>query len=98
MAALLFLQFALSVSFASNGYMISCLLTSMLFLLTVLLVFRIAHPIFDDELEEIRVGLRENLEVNLKKWESAYSHPLQISNTELIVQRNDRRVSLVLRP
>ena len=98
MIALLVLQFALSVSFASNRYMISCLLTSMLFILTTLLVLKIANPIFEDEeIDDHKIGLRENVKENLSKWNQAYSHPLLVSNNELVIPRNERRVSLIIR-
>lgn len=98
MGALLILQFGLSVSFAANRYMISCILTSMLFILTILLVLKIANPIFEDEeADENKIGLRENIKGNLSKWNQAYSHPLLVSSNEIVVQRNERRISLLFR-
>ncbi len=102
LAALLISQFGLSVSFYANEYMISCLLTSMLFVATLLLVFRIAAPIFEEEDETEKLsardsGIRESTNPMVQKWERAYNHPLQISNEEIMLQRNERRISVNIR-
>lgn len=91
--------FIYSVSFFYNKHYTASILTLILFAITVFLATQVSHSIYV-ELEplgssEIQYSSPEAEEA-VKFWEKAYSQPLLVSNTELLVQTDKRTVGYVL--
>jgi hypothetical protein len=96
-SATLLLEIALSISFGASGYKISCALCSLLFVITIYLMCKLAGPIDigGEEAMEDPVMEREDTKDHLDAWKTAYRHPLLVQSTEGTGQRDTQVFSVV---